>query len=314
MQQLHAPELASQLHGRLLRHIAVATGKHFQGLEQAGRHCRAFLSTKQRRWFTNLEATVHVNRHIDPVVCDDFFQQVVAAIPIQLMQETFVKEVPQSQYKVIPQVAEKVVNVSSDLISETALPKVMTQAREALQVVPQVLLEEQSVQVPQTQVSEVVKQVPKEQELVAQSEIPKNYTQVAEKDVNVPCGSIGSRHDVPDDAMKKLKQAHEALKKEMAAHNGSIDPKLMVADIKIKKVIAKLRDEMPGKHASHQDIMKQIMIPQVKVDARGALTGICDLSKLSVHEYALHSEDSWWQCELCHTLNWYDRMSCRYCG
>merc|ERR1719162_2074855 len=89
-------------------------------------------------------------------------------------------------------IAESITQVPAQVvqIAEKVVPKVMTQAREVIQEVPQVLLEEQLVQVPQTQVAEVVRQVPKEQVQVVQRGIPRITTQVAERVVNVPCDLI----------------------------------------------------------------------------------------------------------------------------
>merc|ERR1719265_2625531 len=44
----------------------------------------------------------------------------------------------------------------------------------------------------------------------------------------------------------------------MAAHKGSIDPKLKEADEKIKKAMSELKDEMNGKHEGHADMMKNL--------------------------------------------------------
>merc|ERR1712066_584085 len=90
------------------------------------------------------------------------------------------------------QVAESITQVPVEVAqyAEKVVPKVITEARETIQEVPQVLLEEQLVQVPQTQAVEVIRQVPKEQVQVVQRGIPKISTQVAERVVNVPCDLI----------------------------------------------------------------------------------------------------------------------------
>merc|ERR1712176_1116299 len=71
---------------------------------------------------------------------------------------------------------------------EKQIPKVMTEAIEKIQEVPQVLVEEQLVEVPQVQMAEVIRQVPVEVLQPRQRGIPKVTTQVVEKvqQVGVP--------------------------------------------------------------------------------------------------------------------------------
>merc|ERR1719398_219073 len=71
-------------------------------------------------------------------------------------------------------------------IVEKQIPKVMTEAVEKIQEVPQVLIEEQLVEVPQTQVTEIIRQVQKPVVRAVQKGIPKISTQVVEKVQQVP--------------------------------------------------------------------------------------------------------------------------------
>merc|ERR1719199_1743026 len=62
----------------------------------------------------------------------------------------------------------------------------MTEAVEKIQEVPQVLVEEQIVEVPQTQTAEIIRQVQKPVVQAVQKGIPKISTQVVEKVQQVP--------------------------------------------------------------------------------------------------------------------------------
>merc|ERR1719352_714566 len=70
------------------------------------------------------------------------------------------------------------------------IPKFMTECREQIVEVPQVLYEERLVEVPQVQVAEVIRQVPKHTVQHVQKGIPKVTTQVVEKVVPVPTSLI----------------------------------------------------------------------------------------------------------------------------
>jgi len=59
-----AIDLVYEAHGALLRDLAVCSGRHFQGLSQAVRFFSSSLSSRQRRYLTNLDATLNVIRHI----------------------------------------------------------------------------------------------------------------------------------------------------------------------------------------------------------------------------------------------------------
>merc|ERR1712151_236622 len=69
---------------------------------------------------------------------------------------------------------------------ERQVPRVMTEAREQIVEVPQVLYEERLVEMPQVQTAEVVRQVPLPQVRTVQKPIPRIETQVVEKVVQVP--------------------------------------------------------------------------------------------------------------------------------
>merc|ERR1719262_590564 len=69
---------------------------------------------------------------------------------------------------------------------EKQIPKVMTEAVEKIQEVPQILIEEQLVEVPNVQVAEVIRQVQKAVVQPVQKGIPKIQTQVVEVVQAVP--------------------------------------------------------------------------------------------------------------------------------
>merc|ERR1719398_577844 len=78
------------------------------------------------------------------------------------------------------------VPVASVQLVEKQIPKVMTEAVEKIQEVPQVLVEEQLIEVPQVQTAEIIRQVQKPVVQAVQKGIPKISTQVREVVQQVP--------------------------------------------------------------------------------------------------------------------------------
>merc|ERR1712188_345498 len=86
------------------------------------------------------------------------------------------------------QTAEAITQVPVPTVQmvEKQIPKVMTEAVEKIQEVPQVLIEEQLVEVTQIQTAEIIRQVQKPVVQAVQKGIPKISTQVVEKVQQVP--------------------------------------------------------------------------------------------------------------------------------
>jgi len=90
-------------------------------------------------------------------------------------------------------------------IVEKQIPKVMTEVIEKIQEVPQVLIEEQLVEVTQVQTCEVIRQVQKPMVQQVQRSIARVSTQVVERVQNVPCTLINEvAQEVPQVQMVEV--------------------------------------------------------------------------------------------------------------
>ena len=91
--------LIADAHHRALVLLSTATNQHFQGLQQAARHCRYVLTIKQKRRLADLDAAFAISRHITPVFVEDF----VSDLSLTLTDTKAASKQPQQeQSKLLP--------------------------------------------------------------------------------------------------------------------------------------------------------------------------------------------------------------------
>ena len=78
---MDASALVFAVHGALLRHLAAASGVHYQGLQQAARHLRTAVPPQLVRRLMHLDAAYNVVRHITGPSCQALLAEVVAHLP-----------------------------------------------------------------------------------------------------------------------------------------------------------------------------------------------------------------------------------------